>query len=172
MWWGRTSRGRVVTSLPHADGPPRWRSPHSGTVILHSKTICVLENIGPRIWVSLSEAPRTSSHQEAPHEIHLGEWQDTPHAIVLCAVRRANRGELPTRYRSAAPLLQLQMLRRSLQSLRPCKPISCDGIAYWTVERYWFGCWATAAGRADASVGTPSTNQRTDTVADPQIASP
>jgi catechol 2,3-dioxygenase-like lactoylglutathione lyase family enzyme len=31
--------------------------------------------------------------QEAPHEIRRGEWQDTPHAIVLCAVLRVNRGE-------------------------------------------------------------------------------
>jgi hypothetical protein len=66
--------------------------------------------------------------QETPHEIRLGEWQDTPHAIALCAVLRVNRGELPTRYRDAALLLQPQVLRRSLQSARPCTPISCDGI--------------------------------------------
>lgn len=29
--------------------------------------------------------------QETPHEIRLGEWQDTPHAIALCAVLRVNR---------------------------------------------------------------------------------
>jgi hypothetical protein len=65
---------------------------------------------------------------EAPHEICLGEWQDTPHAIVLCAVLRVNRGELSTRYRGAVRLLQSQMLRRSLQNFRFCTPRSCDGI--------------------------------------------
>jgi hypothetical protein len=46
------------------------------------------------------------------------EWQDTPHAIVLCAVLQINRGELPTRYRGPARLLQSRLLRRSLQSSR------------------------------------------------------
>jgi len=31
---------------------------------------------------------------EAPHEIRLGDWQDTPHAIVLSAVLRDDRGKL------------------------------------------------------------------------------
>ena len=68
-----------------------------------------------------------SSRQEAPHEIRLGERQDTPNAIGLCAVLRGNRGELSTGYHGAARVLRSQMLRRSPQSSRPRAGIGYRG---------------------------------------------
>jgi hypothetical protein len=44
-------------------------------------------------------------HWEAPHEIRLGEWQDTPPAISMCTLQRANWGGLSARDRDATYLL-------------------------------------------------------------------
>src|SRR5258705_10892562 len=62
--------------------------------------------------------PYFASHWEAPHEIHIGEREDAPRTILVCAVLPANRRELSTRDRDAAVVLRPSLLFRSLQESR------------------------------------------------------
>ena len=54
---------------------------------------------------SAHRIPSTASRWEARHEIHLDQWQDTPPAIPLCVLPRADRDGLSARDRDAALLL-------------------------------------------------------------------
>ena len=99
-----------------------------------------------------------SSRQEAPHEIRLGERQDTPNAIGLCAVLRGNRGELSTGYNGAARVLRSQMLRRSPQSAHPRAGIGYRGARSFEIPMYMmdaknFGGGVSSRGAARPPAG-------------------
>ena len=65
---------------------------------------------------------------EVANEIRLGEWQNSPGALLLRDVLRANRGELSARDRNAALLLRSQVLSRPGKTIRSGTSISGESV--------------------------------------------
>jgi hypothetical protein len=101
----------------------RKRSSGTGTIPTAEITSALRRPVVPTRPIRCS-----ASHWEAPREIHPGEWQDAPSAILLCGVRSAGQSELSAGNRDAPHLLRSQLLRRSLQRRRPASRKSVKSI--------------------------------------------